>query len=76
MNNSLAILVYVRVNGPLPRRVPPKYLTTTTNVLSRLFLWIISIRPQSMVNYVIGMAISIAVTAIATFVLSKTMKEK
>ena len=36
---------------------------------------IISIRPQSMLNYVIGMAISIAVTAIATVILSKTMKE-
>ena len=37
---------------------------------------IISIRPQSMIHYVIGMVISIVVSAISTIILSRIMKEK
>ena len=37
---------------------------------------IISIRPQSMVNYIIGMIISMAVTFIATVMLAKFMNKK
>ena len=37
---------------------------------------IISIRPQSMVNYIIGMVISMAVTFIATVMLAKFMNKK
>ena len=37
-----AHLEYVLVSNPLPKRVPPKYLTTTIKVLSKLFLLITS----------------------------------
>lgn len=37
---------------------------------------VISIRPTSMVNYVIGMIISMVVAAVATIILSKVMKKK
>ena len=37
---------------------------------------IISIRPDSMVNYIIGMVISMAVAVISTIMLAKFMNEK
>ena len=45
MNNNDETLVYALVRPPDPSSIPPKYLITTINVLSKFLVCIISINP-------------------------------
>ena len=45
MNDNDETVVYARVRPPDPSSIPPKYLITTINVLSKFLVCIISINP-------------------------------